>query len=354
MSPLSLGECFRQKRNSLNLIRLLAALAVIYGHASAVTGKGPGDLFLQVVSYKFIGGVAVDVFFVISGFLITASAMSRHGLVYYSMSRLLRIYPALIVCVTITVFILGPSLSTSEDYWQSSETWQYFFYNASAYGTQYFLPGVFLNMHDKAINGSLWTLAVEVRLYLIILLLAIAQILKNKTLFNLFFFIAIAIGYFAPDALSIVFPYDNHRQVAMMFMIGSFAWINRDEIPISPPLLLVLLFFAATQHHGPKFGIAYAMLLPYLVFCISFAPWGSWYDRFGDYSYGVYLYGWIAQQYALFQIPSMSNSINTLYGCFGALICAIISWHFIEKPVQQLKFRFKSTNNSESHVGASK
>ena len=83
----TLGAVFDARNNSMNIMRLLAALAVIYGHASAVTGRGPGDLFLQFVGYKFIGGVAVDVFFVLSGFLITASAMSGKGIRYFVVSR---------------------------------------------------------------------------------------------------------------------------------------------------------------------------------------------------------------------------------------------------------------------------
>ena len=87
MSNDTLGAVFDARNNSMNIMRLLAALAVIYGHASAVTGRGPGDLFLQFVGYKFIGGVAVDVFFVLSGFLITASAMSGKGIRYFVVSR---------------------------------------------------------------------------------------------------------------------------------------------------------------------------------------------------------------------------------------------------------------------------
>ena len=83
----TLGAVFDARNNSMNIMRLLAALAGIYGHASAVTGRGPGDLFLQFVGYKFIGGVAVDVFFVLSGFLITASAMSGKGIRYFVVSR---------------------------------------------------------------------------------------------------------------------------------------------------------------------------------------------------------------------------------------------------------------------------
>lgn len=136
----TLGETFKGSQNNLNLIRLLAALSVIYGHASAVTGQGPADIFLQLVGFKFIGGVAVDIF-VISGFLITASAMGRHGLKYYVASRLLRIYPALIVCVVFTVLVIGPLFSVADDYFKAGQTWRYFWVNASIYNTEYFLPG---------------------------------------------------------------------------------------------------------------------------------------------------------------------------------------------------------------------
>lgn len=122
----TLGMLFKRKSNNLNLIRLLAAFSVIYGHASAITGHGPADIFLQVVGFKFIGGVAVDAFFVISGFLITASAASNNGIKYYLASRVLRIYPALIVCVSVTVLVVGPLLTTSSSYWSVSETWSYF------------------------------------------------------------------------------------------------------------------------------------------------------------------------------------------------------------------------------------
>lgn len=341
MSSQSLGFYFEQRVNNFNLMRLLAAFAVIYGHASAVTGKGPADLFLQVVGYKFIGGVAVDVFFIISGFLITASAVGRKGLLYYVLSRGLRIYPALIVCMVFTVFVMGAALSESSGYWLSSQTWQYFWRNITLYGTEYFLPGVFVELHEKAVNGSLWSLPVEVRLYFIVFLLALVGVLKSRTVFNLIFFIAITLGYFFPEALGGFLEYENHRHVAMMFMIGSFAWVNRDLIYINPGVLLFLLFFAASQHGASGFGVAYAILLPYLVFCLAFLPGGAWFNRFGDYSYGVYLYGWIAQQLVLMCMPQMSNALNTLFGGLLAFCFAVVSWHLFERPALNLRKRFE-------------
>ena len=339
----SLGDYFSEKNNNFNLMRLIAAFSVIYGHAPAVTGRGPNDFFLQLVGYKFIGGVAVDIFFVISGFLITASALGRNGLLYYLMSRFLRIYPALIICVTLSVFVLGSVLTDSSVYWSNQQTWSYLWSNATAFSTEYFLPGVFANAHDKAINGSLWSLAVEVRLYFIVFVLATTGILKNRTFFNLLFFVALLTGYFFSEQWLALFHYPNHLHVAMMFMIGSFAWINRFFIPMNPALLCGLLFFVASQHHTPGFGAAYALLLPYLVFYFAFVPGIAWFNNFSDYSYGVYLYGWIAQQLVLYLSPEMTNTLNTLYGCALALVLATVSWHLIESPALRLKERFKRT-----------
>ncbi len=340
MSENTLGEYFSRRENNLKLIRLIAALAVIYGHSSAITGHGPADIFLQLVGFKFIGGVAVDVFFVLSGFLITASAMSQKGLIYYTASRLLRIYPALIVCVVLSVFVLGPILSTSE-YWSSDQTWRYLLYNASAYSTEYFLPGVFIDLHDKAVNGSLWSLQIEVRMYILILIFALIGILKNRTIFNLVFFFILIGGFLEKTLWEFLLPVENHRHVAMMFLIGSFAWINRESIPINSPALLLLLFFAASQFKQPSFVVAYSILLPYSVFYLAFAPGGTWFNRFGDYSYGIYLYGWISQQLVVMINPGVTNLSNTWISCLVAFSLAFISWHLIEKPALHYRRYFK-------------
>ncbi|MDO9148513.1 MAG: acyltransferase [Hydrogenophaga sp.] len=300
MNENSLENLFKNKANNLNLIRLLSAFAVIYGHASAVTGKGPSDIFLQLVGYKFIGGVAVDVFFVISGFLITASAVSGNGIKYYFASRILRIYPALIICVAISTFILGPAMTSATNYWTDSRTWDYFLWNSSAIKTEYFLPSVFGSLHDRAVNGSLWSIAVEVRLYIVIVILAIFNLISHRTAFNILFFSALTLSYLLPEFALVISPYENHRHVAMMFFFGAFAWVNRQDIQVSPVILLALLMFSASQHGTPGFGFSYSLLLAYSIFYLAFLPGLAWFNKVGDFSYGVYLYGWISQQITVY------------------------------------------------------
>ena len=74
-------------------------------------------------------------------------------------------------------------------------------------------------------------------------------------------------------------------------------------------------------------------------FHFAWAPGLHWYNRFGDYSYGIYLYGWPAQQLALMAFPDSSNALNTLLGCLIALAVAVPSWHLIERPAMRLKER---------------
>lgn len=337
----TLGVLFKRESNNLNLIRLLAAFSVIYGHASAITGHGPADIFLQVVGFKFIGGVAVDAFFVISGFLITASAASNNGIKYYLASRVLRIYPALIVCVSVTVLVVGPLLTTSSSYWSVSETWSYFWKNSSLASTVYNLPGVFENHFNNAVNGSLWSLYVEIRLYAIVAIVSLVGVLANRAVFNLIFCIALAVGFFDPEAWSFIFAFENHLHVALMFMIGSFAWVNRDTLTLSPWILMVLLFSAAATHGTPTFGFVYNLLLPYIVFSLAFCPGGKWFNKFSDYSYGVYLYGWLSQQLIMSLYPDASNMKHTMLSCFLAFLFAFASWHFVEKPAMRLRMYFK-------------
>lgn len=70
MNTNNIGYFLQNRNNNFNLIRLLASIAVIYGHTTAITGHGPADIFLQYVGFKFIGGVAVDVFLLLVVFLL--------------------------------------------------------------------------------------------------------------------------------------------------------------------------------------------------------------------------------------------------------------------------------------------
>jgi peptidoglycan/LPS O-acetylase OafA/YrhL len=336
---MSLGTLFSTRQNNLNLLRLIAALCVIYGHAGAITGGGEPDVFLRLVGYKFIGGVAVDVFFVLSGFLIASSLCSGKGIIYYMISRVLRIFPALLVCVLLTAMVLGPWLTVSDQYWTEA-TWNYVLHNGLAWKTEYFLPGVFSDLHDKAVNGSLWSLPVEVRLYVWALALYCLQLLRHRVLFNLVMIGLFALGIFKPSVYAPFLIHPSHLQTVGMFMIGMLCWVNRKSIPLHPLVFCAVLGVVAMAKGTAFFGYVYMVAVPYTVFCLAFVPGFGWFNRVGDFSYGAYLYGWPIQQLMMTADRSMSTAENAVLSCVAALVVGAISWHMVEAPALRLKHLF--------------
>ena len=155
--------------NHFNLIRFLAALAVLVTHSFALSSGKSENEPLWTTYGMTLGSIAVDVFFVTSGFLVCNSLVSRQNLLEFAAARALRILPALWVVLAITVLLVGPSLTTLTlvDFARSHETWRYVIKNATMFGGMaHTLPGVFEhNAYPRAVNGSLWTMASEVRMY---------------------------------------------------------------------------------------------------------------------------------------------------------------------------------------------
>ena len=326
--------------NNFNLIRLLAALCVIYGHSYYITKTPGNDLLLATVGHRFIGGVAVDVFFMISGFLVTASVLNRKNIFQFLLARGLRIYPALIVCMCLTVFVLGPIVSNSPTYW-SYETFYYLLYNCSLFiNYLLYLPGVFDNLPDKAINGPIWTILIELRLYVVTAFLHILGIISRRRFFNFLYFVLVAVFYLRSDIrIPFLVPWDSdfHRGLVLLYFTGAFYYVNSKYIPLNPWILLVLFYALAFGHGTPKYFVGYYLFLPYLVMMTAFMPGLEWYNRVGDYSYGVYLYGWPVAQTVLWVKPSMGAIENSVLACGFSLLLAILSWHFVESRMLSLK-----------------
>ncbi|MEM9421470.1 MAG: acyltransferase [Pseudomonadota bacterium] len=333
--------------NNLHLIRLLAAYAVLFGHCwPLLAGPAVHDPLSEMLrSYspfqRSIPGIAVYTFFFLSGFLVTRSMVLGRGVASYLLSRALRIYPALIIVIGLLVFVLGPIMTSLslEEYFSKPLTWKYLKTNIVMWNVEFRLPGVFSDNAFKGVNGSLWTLPAEIRCYALVLLFWILGVFSSRTIFNTVAIGCLIGGYLFKDHL-LFFSMKGHVEMAFFFLLGSAVFVNRDAITLSVPILGALIFLALMLHGQPLYhlaaGLALSMGILYTAFVVPCLL--PQLNRFGDISYGVYIYAYPVQQII---IEAHSGEISPLtlaaYATPIVLVCATLSWFLIERPCLNLK-----------------
>jgi len=180
---MKLSDVAHGRDNNFNLIRIFAAFAVLVAHSFTLSGISAEPL--QTVTGMSLGTIAVDVFFITSGFLVSGSLLTRRSIVEYLCARGLRIFPALLVMIAVTVCCLGVYFTDVPlaSYFAAPETHRYVVKNATLItGAAYYLPGVFeQNPYNGGVNGSLWSMPHEVRLYAILAIIwATLRIVPQK------------------------------------------------------------------------------------------------------------------------------------------------------------------------------
>ena len=329
--------------NNFTLLRFSAAMTVLFAHSVAVLGLPPEKEFFHGHIGFSLGEMGLDMLFVTSGFLVTASLINREDLISYLWARALRVYPALWVMMILMVFALAPALTSLpvSDYFASHTTWEYFAKGATLIGgIRYSLPGVFETVPLKnEFNGSLWTMPVEVRMYLYLaagwVIFAIVPGLRVRalrlasTLAALVFLAIILRGRLWTGDLK------GADIRVFMFLYGSALFFWRKRVPMSLGLMLALLaalVFAAFDQR--VFFAVYTIVLAPLVLHLAYVPGGAIrkFNGWGDFSYGVYIYAFPIQQTLAYLFPGLW--LAGMMAASAAISCTIaaISWNLIEKP----------------------
>ena len=348
------------RANNFDFLRFLGASFVIYGHAYPLSGRGTFD-DLQVWSRGLFptAHMGVAIFFVISGFLIAQSLARSPSPQNFLWKRCLRIFPGLIVAALITVFLIGPILTSMpiSQYFMTRETFKYLMVAKLYPPYPDTLPGVFEQDPNRSVNGSLWTLAYEFTCYFALLFVNLIFSTRYRGKFVLTAFFCLWSSFLLwHDPLSdspleiplLHLKIFNLFDFGMYFVAGSVAFHFKNYIPYRAPVALLFLSFwigsyllAETFVSIPLTCVMWAryLAIPYLVLYLSFlkGPLNQ-FGRFGDLSYGLYIYAYPIQRIVVAKIGDNAPIAEIILYCFlFTLPFAWLSWNFIEKPCLRFK-----------------
>lgn len=345
--PFYLADFIGSRANNITLMRLVAALFVLFGHCYILSnGKGGTADPVSELIRPFTGfhmalpGLGVATFFALSGFLITGSYAVRGNFLRYLESRILRIYPALIVAVLFCI-VLGAFVSELPvfTYLSHPATIRFLWSNGSLFEFWPFLPRVFVdNPWPNGTNGSLWTLPVEARMYGIVAILGVFGFVATRKRFNVAMLVLIA-GYAVAADISSTLTGLVPLRLALFFLLGAVAYANARLIPMRFSLLSILGIAAAALYQTAYYDYAFSVFLTYLVLMIAYHPRLKLppIDRIGDMSYGVYLYAFPVTQLSVKYLGAEKPLLITLVVTVLTLALARLSWVFVERSALGMK-----------------
>jgi peptidoglycan/LPS O-acetylase OafA/YrhL len=348
------------RRNNLRIVRLVAATAVIFAHSYGLNFGLAAERYEPLAALTGIdsGSLAVDVFFVASGFLVGRSLLRGRDPVDFLLSRALRIYPGLICAVLAMAFLLGPAVTGLSLHGYFRDHWLYRFiaFDTTMVSPWRFvpgLPGTFADLpYPKVVNGSLWTLPWELWMYAVLLGLFLVRGLGRVYPVILG---ALALAY-ASVALGLwdagVYPGIAIRFLAM-FHAGVAAYRFRDRIVLSWPVFATLSVAMVVVNVATQTAVLLPLWLAYAVLFVSYYPplvIERWCDG-PDYSYGIYIYAYTVQQTLIWRFGPMPVLPHFLLAWGLTMPLAMLSWHFIEEPALNLKLRLRNRRHRSFEHG---
>lgn len=328
------------RRNNFDFLRWAAASLVVFSHSFQVVSGSPvaatDPMYVVTGGQMTLGTLGVAVFFVMSGYLITGSWQRLQSPLIYFWHRSLRIFPALAVVVLLTALVMGPLVTSAPSYWSDPGVIQYL--KNIALGAQQDLPGVFTSNPIDLVNAPLWTLKYEFGCYILIAALGILRVLRTPVVVALMGITTVLfIGLEATGR-----DVNNWIDLTRYFLAGSCVWMLRERF--TPNLkwfigaVVVAVVSAFVGQLNAVLPIASGVAVIYLAQSQFAAGWG----RYGDFSYGIYIFGWLIQQLVVQYVGVTSAWVNFVVAYPITLALAMISWHLIEKPALSLKDQVKN------------
>ena len=362
---------FNFRANNLNFIRLFAAFQVMIGHLPARFDIPPFNYF------SCFNGVPI--FFTISGYLIFWSFNNNPNIKSFFKNRFLRIYPALICCLIITIIalfifkIIDWSVLTNSSF--------YLWIIAQLTFFQEFTPVILRGFGGgSSPNPLLWTISVEMLLYIsipilyytvkslnkinksiVIIILGIISYIQNQT-----GFLSNLLSSFSGNGYYQIFlhPFNQFFSFFFFFSIGFIAYLYKEKIMpfLENKVLYIFILYlitSGTLYLGGMEPGSYSpnivellnhLILVSLIFSVAYTRPGLTERYMGntDISYGLYIFHMVIMN--IFVELGLINNVYIVLYIICSFFFFFLSWKYIERPALKLKHNslFKILHHNSS------
>lgn len=323
--------------NNYDVLRLFAAVLVLVSHAFALLGRAEPAVPL---THDTLGFDGVLIFFAMSGILVATSWTGDPRPLAFATKRALRILPGLFVSCFVTAYVLGVLFTDLgiRTYLFSLGPVKYVVTNTLMW-TNYSLPGVFSHNPSATVNGSLGTLPIEVKAY--VLLCAVGLLIASKRWRAR---IALCVAVAVIVAVSYSTGVKAVETVTILFAVfagGALASRLQGRIGLTAPVFLAALVAWVASYHVPfplHVGIL-AVSVPYLILFLGHRglAWARPLAAGGDVSYGLYIYAFPVEQALVALHPRLGWGALVLSSLAATYLLALASWRLVEQPSLRLK-----------------
>jgi peptidoglycan/LPS O-acetylase OafA/YrhL len=324
-------------------LRIGLSLAVLFWHSFGLNYGITWTHGPQVSPYAPLVAMVLPMFFALSGFLVMGSALRINDLRTFIVFRMLRILPALATEITLSALILGPLMTqySLARYFTDPRFVEYF---GSLVGrVKYILPGLFMsNPMPEVVNAALATVGPEIACYILMSMLILTTLYRRP--FGLLavtgcFLLACAASDLAAPA--VIYDLLPTRMFMFGFLAGALLYTFRNVVPYSlltatVSAIVAFVLIALSRGEGGMVALTYpaVALLAYVIAVVGMTkmPAMPFFHR-GDYSYGIYIFGFPIQQTIVHFFPAHREWwFNFALSLPITLMFAVASWHIIEKP----------------------
>jgi peptidoglycan/LPS O-acetylase OafA/YrhL len=326
-------------KNNFDLLRLYLAFSVCFAHLAEASGVAA---FAPLTRF-FYSGIAVDCFFVLSGFLIFRSFDRSSTLRSYMNKRVRRIYPAYFSTVLLAAFLLPVLFTpTTTDLLFSREWFRYLFSNLAFLNfLQPDLPGIFTANPLQVINAPLWTIKTEVMFYLSVpFIFLLCKNIKRWLALCFLYGASLAYSFYflhlhTTEGLDIYLRYEKQLPGQLTFFLGGgglYVYFSLFKKYWKSCLIFAVLVILFQDMLLMQTLYPFALAITVISFALCFPYLGNW-GKFGDMSYGVYIY-----HFPIIQIfTTLSLFDGHVWLSFTGLLLSILStaffsYHCIERP----------------------